>query len=135
MEVSRLSLIIRGAALILCAYLVLGLLILTHGDPAEGQSQLSRNALIAVIFGLSVALGAVGGRDISSAARVIDGENARSVRMIAILLFLSALGGTYWNLGAGGRPSVGMFALGLLALYLSAGAFLSSMRKKSGHGS
>jgi hypothetical protein len=113
--------------------MVLGLLIFTIGDPGEGQSQVPKDVLTAIIFCLSVAIGALGGWDIWSAARVINGQNAGVAQRTAILLFLGALGTICWRLSSGLRPSVGIFALALLALYLCVGAFLNSIRAKSRH--
>jgi hypothetical protein len=56
--------------------------------------------------------------------------NAGVARRTTVLLFLGLLGAGYWMLSSGARPSVRLFAFLLLALYLCAGAFVSSLREK-----
>ena len=72
MNMERLLLALRGVALIVCAYVILGFLLFLRGDPAEGQGQFLKNGLDIVIVAASILVGTLGGKDILSVFQAIN---------------------------------------------------------------
>ena len=128
MNIVKSLLVLRGAFLILCAYVIFASLLFLRGDPAGDQSQLIKYGLGVAIITASMIVGTIGAGDILSVDGIINRGKRLEVRIISVLVIFLSLTATPYSLANRTHLAMIVFFLEPLVLYLAAGAFLKTLR-------